>query len=44
LGLLLQHGMTSLHLAAYRGCREVVGLLLGAGAQVNVKGKVRLPP
>jgi hypothetical protein len=42
-GMLLQHGTTPLHKAAGSGRKEVVGLLLRAGAAVNAADTVRPP-
>jgi ankyrin repeat protein len=42
--VLLQYGRTPLHIAVSHGCKEVVGLLLDAGAAVNAATKVRPPP
>jgi ankyrin repeat protein len=44
LGLLLQEGKTPLYSAAKYGHKEVVGLLLGAGAAVDAADKVRPRP
>jgi hypothetical protein len=43
LELLLQSDRTPLHWAANSGCQEVVGLLLGAGADANATDKVSRP-
>jgi hypothetical protein len=42
--LLLQNGNTPLHLAAFKGFKEVVGQLLAAGAAVNVANEVSPTP
>lgn len=43
LSVCLQHGMTPLHVAVYRGCPEIVDLLLAAGANPDITAKVCLP-
>jgi hypothetical protein len=42
LGLLFQDGETPLYVAVVRGHKEIVELLLGAGAAMDAANKVRL--
>ena len=41
---ILQNGSTSLHMSARNNHREVAGLLIRYGVDVNIKDKVSTPP